>query len=55
MIVKRIQYAAIDNVTRIPALRIYKRYTQKNAIVFLDHVIMRYLVGARPMKFYIKK
>ena len=36
---RRYQYTAIDDATRIRALRVYARHTQKNAIRFLDHVI----------------
>jgi transposase InsO family protein len=37
--VRRYQYTAIDDATRIRALRAYRRHTQQNAIAFLDHVI----------------
>lgn len=37
--VKRFQYTAIDDATRIRVLKIYKKHTQKNAIGFVDHVI----------------
>lgn len=37
--VKRFQYTAIDDATRIRALKVYTRHTQKNAIHFADHVI----------------
>ena len=37
--VRRYQYTAIDDATRIRALRIYRRHTQQNAIAFLDHVV----------------
>ena len=33
--VRRYQYAAIDDATRIRALKIYRRHTQKNAIDFI--------------------
>ena len=36
---RRYQYTAIDDATRIRALRVYPRHTQMNAIQFLDHVI----------------
>ncbi len=36
--VKRFQYTAIDDATRIRALKIYERHTQKNAIEFIDYV-----------------
>jgi transposase InsO family protein len=37
--VRRYQYTAIDDATRIRALRVYRRHTQQNAIAFLDHVV----------------
>ena len=33
------QYTAIDDATRIRALRVYRRHTQQNAIAFADDVI----------------
>ena len=40
--VKRFQYTAVDDATRIRALKIYKRHTQKNAIEFINHVIAKF-------------
>lgn len=40
---KRFQYTAIDDATRIRALQIYSKHTQENAIRFLDHVISKFL------------
>jgi transposase InsO family protein len=40
--VRRFQYTAIDDATRIRALRVYTRHTQKNAIDFIDHVIEKF-------------
>jgi transposase InsO family protein len=40
--VRRFQYTAIDDATRIRALQIYKRHTQKNAIRFVDFVIEKF-------------
>jgi len=37
--VRRYQYTAIDDATRIRALKIYERHNQANAIDFVDHVI----------------
>ena len=37
--IKRIQYTAIDDATRIRALKIYDKHTQANAIDFVDYVI----------------
>ena len=39
---KRYQYTAIDDATRVRALQIYDRHTQKNAIHFVNHVIEKF-------------
>ena len=39
---RRFQYTAIDDATRIRALRIYRRHNQKNAIDFIDYVIEKF-------------
>ena len=36
--IRRYQYTAIDDATRIRALRVYRRHTQQNAIAFADYV-----------------
>lgn len=40
--IKRFQYTAIDDATRIRALKIYNRHTQKNAIDFIDFVVNKF-------------
>lgn len=40
--VRRLQYTAIDDATRIRALKVYNRHTQANAINFVDHVIDKF-------------
>lgn len=40
--VKRYQYTAIDDATRIRALKVYKKHTQKNAIDFIDYVVDKF-------------
>jgi hypothetical protein len=40
--IRRFQYTAIDDATRIRALKIYTRHTQKNAINFIDYVIEKF-------------
>lgn len=40
--VRRFQYTAIDDATRIRALKIYEKHTQKNAIDFVDYVIRKF-------------
>ena len=37
--IRRFQYSAIDDATRIRVLKIYSRHTQQNAISFIDHVV----------------
>ena len=39
---KRYQYTATDDATRIRALKVYKRHTQKNAVDFVNYVINRF-------------
>jgi len=39
---RRFQYTAIDDATRIRALKIYPRHTQANAIEFIDYVVDRF-------------
>jgi len=40
--VRRFQYTAIDDATRVRALKIYKRHIQANAIDFVDFVIEKF-------------
>lgn len=40
--VRRFQYTAIDDATRVRALKIYSRHNQKNAIAFIDYVIQKF-------------
>ena len=40
--VRRFQYTAIDDATRVRALKIYDKHTQTNAIDFVDHVIQKF-------------
>jgi len=47
---KRYQYTAIDDATRIRALKIYKRHTQKNAINFVNHVIDKFPFRIQPIR-----
>lgn len=39
---RRYQYTAIDDATRIRALRVYRRHTQQNAIAFVDYVVGKF-------------
>ncbi len=40
--IRRFQYTAIDDATRIRALKIYPRHTQKNAIDFIKYVVNKF-------------
>ena len=40
--VRRFQYTAVDDATRIRALKIYDRHTQANAIDFIDYVVEKF-------------
>jgi transposase InsO family protein len=40
--IRRFQYTAIDDATRVRAMQIYLRHTQENAISFIDHVIDKF-------------
>jgi transposase len=40
--IRRYQYTAIDDATRILALEIYKKHNQKNSINFIDYVIKKF-------------
>lgn len=40
--IKRYQYTAIDNATRIRALKIYDRHNQSNAIDFINTIIEKF-------------
>lgn len=40
--IRRYQYTAIDDATRIRALRMYRQHTQKNAIDFIDYVLEKF-------------
>jgi len=40
--IRRFQYTAIDDATRIRALKVYRRHNQHNAIAFIDYVIEKF-------------
>jgi transposase InsO family protein len=40
--VRRFQYTAIDDATRVRALKIYTRHNQTNAIAFIDYAIEKF-------------
>jgi transposase InsO family protein len=41
-LIKRYQYTAIDDATRIRALKVYSRHNQANAIDFVDYVVEKF-------------
>ena len=40
--IKKFQYTAIDDCTRIRALKIYEKHTQVSAIDFINHVVEKF-------------
>jgi transposase InsO family protein len=40
--IRRFQYTAVDDATRIRALKIYPQHTQENAIRFIDEVVSKF-------------
>ena len=48
--VRRYQYTAIDDATRVRALKIYKRHTQANAIDFIDYVVEKFPFRIRTIR-----
>lgn len=48
--IKRYQYTAIDDATRIRALKIYDRHNQANAIDFINSVIERFPFRIREVR-----
>lgn len=48
--IKRYQYTAIDDATRVRALRIFDRHTQANAIAFIDYVTAKFPFRIREVR-----
>lgn len=48
--VRRFQYTAIDDATRVRALKVYNRHTQANAIDFVNHIIDRFPFRIREIR-----
>jgi len=48
--VRRFQYTAIDDATRVRALKVYKRHTQANAIDFVEHIIEKFPFRIREIR-----
>ena len=40
--IRRYQYTAIDDATRVRALKIFPRHNQENAILFIDYVMQKF-------------
>ncbi|WP_321325443.1 IS481 family transposase [uncultured Parasphingorhabdus sp.] len=47
---RRFQYTAIDDATRVRALKVYKKHTQANAIDFVDHIIEKFPFRIREIR-----
>ena len=47
---KRYQYTAIDDATRVRALKIYDRHTQANAIAFIEYVVAKFPFRIREVR-----
>lgn len=48
--VRRFQYTAIDDATRVRALKIYEKHTQASAIDFIDHIIEKFPFRIREVR-----
>ena len=48
--IRRYQYTAIDDATRVRALQIFDRHTQANAIAFIDYVIAKFPFRIREVR-----
>ena len=48
--IKRYQYTAIDDATRVRALKVYNRHNQANAILFIDYVIKNFPFRLREVR-----
>jgi transposase InsO family protein len=48
--IRRFQYTAIDDGTRVRALKIYEKHTQANAIDFVNHIIEKFPFRIREIR-----
>lgn len=48
--IKRYQFTAIDDATRVRAMKIYKRHNQASAIYFVDYVIDKFPFRIREIR-----
>ena len=47
---RRYQYTAIDDATRVRALKVYPRHTQANAIDFVNYVVKEFPFHIRTIR-----
>ena len=47
---RRSQYTAIDDATRVRALKVYARHTQANAIDFISYVVKKFVFLIRTVR-----
>lgn len=48
--VRRFQFTAIDDATRVRALKVYEKHTQASAIDFVDHIIEKFPFRIREIR-----
>lgn len=48
--IRRFQFTAIDDATRVRALKIYEKHTQASAINFVDYIIEKFPFGIREIR-----
>ena len=48
--VRRFQYTAIGDATRVRALKVYEKHTQVNAIDFIEHIIEKFPFRIREVR-----
>ena len=47
---RRFQFPAIDDATRVRALKIYEKHTQASAVDFIDHIIEKFPFRIRDIR-----
>jgi transposase len=52
--IRRFQYTAIDDATRVRALKIYDKHTQASAIDFVDHIIEKFPFRIKAMRLFVR-
>ena len=48
--VRRFQFTAIHDATRVRALKIYEKHTQASAVDFIDHIIQKFPFRVREIR-----